>query len=214
MRMVGAMRDVTERARHEEELKTSEELFRTTFEAAAVGMAHIAPDGRWLRINNKLCEISGYTREELLGMSYLDLTPPEDAEAGQERVRRLLAGEIGPYTVERRYVRKDGSRVWVNLHVSIARERRLGAVYLACVAEDMTPRKLKELVPVPLTSREVSVLQGIVSGRTNLQISTNLTHSLSTVKLDVQRILRKLGVGERTAAASRAVEIGLVVVSA
>lgn len=93
VRMVGAMADVTERRRHEEELRRSEELFRTTFEAAAVGMAHLSPDGRWLRINDRLCEISGYGREELLGMSYLDLSLPEDVEAGEQRLRRLLAGE-------------------------------------------------------------------------------------------------------------------------
>lgn len=63
VRMVGAMRGVTERRRHEKKLKRSEELFRTTFEAAAVGIAHLAPDGRWLKINDKLCDISGYSRE-------------------------------------------------------------------------------------------------------------------------------------------------------
>lgn len=203
--------DVTERREHEAALRASEELFRTTFEAAAVGIAHVAPDGRWIRINDKLCEISGYPREELLGMNYLDLTVPGEAKAEQERVRRLLAGDTGPYTAERRCVRKDGSRVWVNLHVSLVGWEGLGGtVYFVCIAEDITLRKLKELIPVPLTSREMSVLQGIVSGRTNLQISADLAHSLGTIKLDVQRVLRKLDVRERTTAASRAIEIGLV----
>lgn len=210
VRMVGSMRDVTERRRHQEELRRSEELFRTTFEAAAVGMAHVAPDGAWLRVNDKLCEISGYSREDLLGMSYLDLTLPEDLAASEKRVRRLLDGETGSYAVERRYVRKGGSRVWVNLSVSLVRRPVGEPEFLVCLAENITARKLKEYVPDTLTFRETGVLRGIVAGDTNRWIARELYQSLSTVKLDVQKILRKLRVENRESAALRAVEIGLM----
>lgn len=210
VRMVGSMRDVTERKEHGEALKASEELFRTTFEAAAVGMAHVAPDGRWLRINDKLCQISGYAREELLGMSYLDLTLPEDLPAGEERVRRLLEGRVGPYSVERRYVRKDGSRVWVSLSVALMRKPSGDPNYIICVADDVTERKLHELVPDPLTPRELAVLRRIAAKRTNRQVAEDLAYSLGTVKLSVQNIIAKLGVENRQRAAVRAVEIGLV----
>ena len=102
--------DITGCRQTEEELCRKEELFRKTFESAGVGMAHVTPDGRWLRVNDKLCEISGYDREELLEMTFLELTPPEDRQASMEHVRRMLAGKLGPYSLERRYVRKDGSR--------------------------------------------------------------------------------------------------------
>lgn len=210
VRMVGSMKDVTERRRHEEELKRSEELFRTTFEAAAVGMAHLSPDGRWLRINDKLCEISGYPRSELLGMSYVDLALPEDIAPGEERVRRLLSGETGPYSLERRYVRKDGSRVWVKLFVSLTRKPSGEPDYLICVAEDITSRKLAELVPEPLTAREMEVLRHVVAARTNRQIAVLLFLSKGTVKLELQHIIAKLGVEDRSQAVTRAVEIGLV----
>lgn len=209
VRMVGSMADVTESRRIEEALKDSERRFRTTFEAAAVGMAHVAPDGRWLRINDALCEISGYEREELLGMNFLDLTPPEELDASLDRISRMLEGQLGPYTLERRYIRKDGSRVWVSLSVSLVRESSGEPDYFVCVAKDITQRKVAELVPNPLTAREMEVLKEVVAGRSDPQISRTLTYSLGTVKRDVRRILGKLEARNRKGAAAKALEIGL-----
>lgn len=211
VRMVGSMRDVTEKRLYQEELRRSEELFRTTFEAATVGMAHVAPDGGWLRINDALCGMLGYKREELLGTSYRDLTPPEDLAAGEERVRRLLAGRTGPYSVERRYIGKDGQVVWVDLSVSLVRKRSSGEPdYLACVARDVTERKLRELVPDPLTPREIEVLRLVASGRTNREVARLLSYSVGMIKHHVQRIIAKLGVPSRGEAATKAVNIGLL----
>lgn len=206
----GIILDITGRKKAEEKLKAREKLFRSTFEAAGVGMAHVTPDSYWLRVNDKLCEISGYSREELLGKTFLELTPPEDRQASLERVNRMLAGRLGPYSVERRYIRKDGSRVWVNLSISLVRKPSGEPDFFICVAENITGRKIAELVPEPLTGREMKVLCQIVAGKTNPQISENLCHSLSTVKLCVQLILTKLGATCRREAADRAVEIGLV----
>lgn len=206
----GILLDITERKRSEEELHRSEELFRMTFESAGVGMAHVTPDGRWLKVNDKLCEISDYDREELLGMSFMHLTSPEDRPASIDCIRRMLAGEIGPYSLERRYVRKDGSLVWVNLSVSLVRSTTDEPDFFIYVAENITERKLTELVPEPLTHREMEVLRYVVARMTNPQIAKELCHSLGTVKLDVQNILCKLGAVDRKEAANRAVEIGLV----
>lgn len=212
VRMVGAMRDVTEKRSREEALKRSEELFRKTFEVAAVGMAHVSPDGGWLRINDKLCEISGYPREELLGMSYLDLALPDDLAAGEERVRRLLDGGTVPYSVERRYVRKDGSRVWVNLSVSLVRTASGEPDYIVCVAEDVTKRKLEELVPDPLTPKEMVVLRLAAEGLSNRRIAERLTYSVHAIKLYMRSIFTKLRLEVRTRqeAVARAVDIGLI----
>lgn len=210
VRMVGAIADVTERKRHEEGLRRSEELFRMTFEAAAVGMAHVSPEGRWLRVNEAFCEISGYARAELMGGSPRDLSPPEDLETGEERVRRLLDGRSGSYSEERRYVRKDGSRVWVDLSVSLVSTSSGAPDYLACVAEDVTARKLAELLPDPLTGREISVLRLMAAGRKNGQIAQELSYSLGTVKLDVRNVLAKLRAKNRRRAAAWAVDIGLI----
>lgn len=206
----GVMLDITERNRAEEELRRSEELFKRTFESAGVGMAHVTPDGRWLRVNDKLCEISGYPREELLGMTFLELTPPEDRQASSDRVRRMLAGQLGPYSLERRYIRKDGSRVWVNLSVSLVRKTTGEPDFLISVAEDITERKIAELVPEPLTSRELRVLRCVVAGLTNPQIARRLAYSSGTVKLEIQHIIAKLRVENRGQATLQAIEIGLL----
>ena len=93
------------------ELRQSEARFRATFEQAAVGVAHVSVDGRLLRVNDKLCEIFGYAREEMLRLTLQDLAYPEDQEADLEQVRRVLAGEIESYSMEKRYFRKDGALI-------------------------------------------------------------------------------------------------------
>jgi PAS domain S-box-containing protein len=115
-------RDVTEHWQAEKTLRESEELLRATFEQAAVGIAHVDLDGRWLRVNQALCNIVGYTREELLSKTFQDITYPEDLESDLNYVRQLMAGEILNYSLEKRYLHKDGRLTWVNITVSLLRE--------------------------------------------------------------------------------------------
>ena len=210
LNFVGVQKDVTERVRYEEDLRESEERFRMTFEAAGVGMAHVAPDGRWLRINGKLSEIVGYTREELLALTFQDITHPEDLEKDLEHVNRMLLGEIEGYSIEKRYVRKDGLRVWIDLTVSALRDASGGISCFVSVVEDITGRKLEKLVPDPLTEREFEVLRLLTRQRTNVEIAEALRYSVGTVKLHVGRVIAKLGARNRARAAERAVENGLI----
>jgi PAS domain S-box-containing protein len=129
------------RRRGEEALRESEERFRATFEQAAVGVAHVDPDGRWLRVNNKLCEITGYPRKELVGMSFQDITHPDDLHKDLNYLHRSLAGEIRTYSMEKRYFRKDGSVVWINLTVSAVGDASGQPRYFISVMEDITERK-------------------------------------------------------------------------
>src|SRR5215212_9333280 len=133
--------DITERKQAEEELRESEERFRGTFEQAAVGIAHVGTDGHWLRVNRRLCDIVGYEKEELLGLTFQDITHPDDLETDLEGARRLLAGEIETYSREKRYFRKDGSIVWIYLTVSLARSPLGKPRYFISVTEDITERK-------------------------------------------------------------------------
>ena len=134
-------------------LRESEERFRATFEQVAVGIAHVAPDGRWLRVNRKLCDIVGYTHEELLHKTFQDITHPDDLEADLVSVRKMLAGELSTYSMEKRYFRKDGSIVWVNLTVSLVHDASGAPDYFISVVEDISERKHAE--------EEVRLLQSI-----------------------------------------------------
>jgi PAS domain S-box-containing protein len=142
--VVLVFRDVTERRRAEGKVAESEQKFRATFDQAAVGIAHVAPDGRWLRVNQKLCDIVGYSHGELMGLTFQDITYPDDLEADLGYVRRLLAGEITTYSMEKRYFRKDQSLVWINLTVALARTPQGEPDYFISVVEDISQKKQAE----------------------------------------------------------------------
>ncbi len=191
-------------------LHESLDMFRTTFEQAAVGLAHLDLEGRWLRVNQKLLEIVGYNREELLRLTFQDITHPDDRGADLDRMQRLLSGEMEGYSIDKRYVRKDGSQVWVNSSVSLVRHSTGEPAYFIAVVEDVDERKRAELILDSLTPREIEVLNLLARGLTNRQIASTLHISFSTAKFHVQHVVEKLGVTDRTQAAYRAAEFGLV----
>ncbi len=125
-------------------LRASEQRFLATFEQAAVGIALIAPDGRWLRVNRRLCDILGYEEAELLDQTFQDLTHPADRDADLDAMHRLLAGETTSYALEKRYLRKGGGDVWINLTVSLVRGEAGEPDYFIAVVEDIAQRKLAE----------------------------------------------------------------------
>ncbi len=95
----------------EQTLRESEVRFRSTFELAAVGIAHVAPDGQFLRINRKFCEIVGYLEYEMLQQTFQDIAYPDDLDTDLELMQQLLNGEITTYSLEKSYSRKDGERL-------------------------------------------------------------------------------------------------------
>ncbi|MBF2003892.1 MAG: PAS domain S-box protein [Chlorogloeopsis fritschii C42_A2020_084] len=137
-------RYISQNQKSQQALKNSEQQFRATFNQVAVGIAHIAPNGKWLLVNEKICEIVGYSREELLNLTFQDITHPEDLNTDLEYVRQILANKIQTYSMEKRYIRKDGDRIWVNLTVSLVRESSGEPKYFISVVEDITKRKQAE----------------------------------------------------------------------
>lgn len=165
----------------------AEEGFRVTFEEAAIGMAHVAVDGRWLRLNRKLCEIVGYSREELLGMTFQEITYREDLDSDLAHVQELLAGRAKRYSMEKRYIRKDGSLVWINLSVALLRDAQGAPKYFISAVEDISARKRMEEA---ITQSQVE-LEALVEQR------TSALRALSTRLMQLQdeerrRIAREL----------------------
>ena len=143
--IVGVSTDMTERKRTEQELRESEERFRAFFETAAVGAAHADPvTGRFLQVNEKHCRFLGYEQEELLSMTFSDVTHPDDRAQDLEGLARLLRGEVREYAVEKRYVRKDGQTVWGQLAVSLVRDGNGRALHTVTITQDVTERRRLE----------------------------------------------------------------------
>ena len=142
--IIGVSTDVTQRKATEAALRHSEERFRRSFDYAAIGMALVATDGRFLQANRSLCETVGYTEEEMLARSFQDITHPEDLDKDLEQAKRLLAGEIETYHMEKRYLRKDGSVVWILLNGSLVRDEEGGPLYFLAQVQDISGRKSAE----------------------------------------------------------------------
>lgn len=130
--------------RSKREARRSETRFRSTFENAAVGMALVGLDGRWLHVNERLCAILGYSAGELRQLKVGELAHPEDRASALQWSRALLAGETGGYSVEQQYRRKEGPWVWANLTVSLQRDDHGKPEYFIAVVENITVRKEAE----------------------------------------------------------------------
>jgi len=159
---IGAVEDTTERKRAEKALRESEERFRAIFEHAAVGIAQVALDGRWLIVNQRLCAILGYTQAELRERTFQDLTYAEDRKASLAGMEMLLAGKREAYTMEKRYLRKDGSLVWVLVSLSVVRDDSGDPEFFLTVIEDIAERKQAEEALVRLATAVEQAAESIV----------------------------------------------------
>ncbi len=142
---IAALRARAENTRAAEAIRESEDRFRATFEHSAVGISHVSTDWQYLRVNQKFYDITGYSRSELLNLSFSDITHPADRSRDQEHARRVLAGEMPTSSLEKRYVRKDGSIVWVNRTISLVRDPVGAPKYYICVVQDITAAKKMEM---------------------------------------------------------------------
>ena len=138
------VRDLTNRRLELDILNASEERFRATFELAAIGIAHVGTDGKWLRVNGYLCKMTGYGREELLEKTFQDITHPDDLNQDITSLKASLIGELPSYTMEKRYFRKDGRILWVTLTTSLIKERATNSSYFLSIIEDISARKAME----------------------------------------------------------------------
>ena len=118
----GTVRDITERLENERQIRESEERLRLTHEHAPIGIGHMALDGTFIRVNRALYELVGYSRAELIGRTFQEITHPDDVDEDVALARQLLEGEIPSYELEKRYIHKEGHAVWAHLTGSLVRQ--------------------------------------------------------------------------------------------
>jgi diguanylate cyclase (GGDEF)-like protein/PAS domain S-box-containing protein len=141
----GVTRDITHRRRLELSLVENEARLRSIMQHAPIGLAVVSLEGRFLEVNRSLCEIVGYAEEELVRLTFQQITHPADLASDLDNVNRLLAGEIPHYKMEKRYIRKDGELVWIQLTVSLLHDATGAPSYFIAQIEDISERKAFEL---------------------------------------------------------------------
>jgi len=142
--VLSLVHDVSAQIATERALRDRDARFRATFEQSAVGFAHLDPDGSWRRVNQRLCEMLGYSEDELQHMRFADLTHPDDLASDLAQTEQLMAGTIPRFAMEKRYVRKNGEVFWANLNVSLRRDDDGAPMYFMAVIENIQARKLAE----------------------------------------------------------------------
>ena len=166
-------RDVSERKRVEQALHESEERFRLTIDEAPIGMALVALDGRFVRVNRALCEIIGYTSAELMALTSQSITHPDDLDANLALAGQLARGEIPRFQLDRRYIRKDGTIVDIHLSASILRTREGAPRYYIVQVEDITERKQAEAALKDSEGRLTLALDSAQMGMWDLDLLTD-----------------------------------------
>ncbi|MGH8808558.1 MAG: PAS domain S-box protein, partial [Noviherbaspirillum sp.] len=153
-------------AKHQAEAVLAETTseFQATFDLAAVGIAYVAPDGAWLRVNQVLCDMLGYTQAELRPLTFQDLTHPDDLDADLSLVQQVLRGEITSYTMEKRYLHRSGRPVWGHLTVSLVRDSEGAPKYFISVVKNIDMRKRTSVELERSRARLEAILDSLSEG--------------------------------------------------
>lgn len=187
MGVVLTLIEITKLLEAEQRRENAEAQFRGTFENAAVGMAHKDSEGKWLRVNDRFCEIVGYTRDELTKKTFRDITHADDLDADIEKFEQLKSGLIQSYQMEKRYIHKNGSEVWVELTASLQFNAKNKPEYCIAIVQDISRRKkFENELQVAIKSRESFLAM----------LSHELRNPLSAI-LNATRLLER-GVGKET----------------
>ena len=173
--MYGTNQDISERYLKEEALRVSEEAFRGNFENAAIGMALLDKNGKWLKVNAKVCETVGYSEEELMELTFQDITHPDDLTTDLDLLQELVDGKRDNYQMEKRYYHKEGHIVYILLAVSLVRDENGNVLYFISQIVDISQRthteiELKKLLVENKALMDATTEVAIVSTNTSGKI--------------------------------------------
>ena len=194
--MLFVSNDITERKRSEEALRQSEELFRTSFESATVGVCLVGIDGRFVSVNHTLCQMLGYSKEELEGLSFNEITFEEDRPIGSTFVSKAILGEMKSASFEKRYIHNDGHLIWAYVSSALVRqpgeERRYFITYIQDIterkqAEEQLKAKSAQLRALTTSLRSAREEEGIRIAR---EIHDELGSALTSMKWDLEEMKR------------------------
>jgi PAS domain S-box-containing protein len=144
-RLYGTFQDIDSQKRMREEFEIGEQQFRSAFENATIGMALVSLNGDWMKVNHVICDMLGYTREQLMARNFQQITHPDDLERDTGMVTKVLAGEINNYQIEKRYIHKNGNIVWALLSVSLVRDNNGLPLHFVSQIENVTQRRSAEM---------------------------------------------------------------------
>jgi PAS domain S-box-containing protein len=186
VRLFGIVMDITDRKLAETALQESEERFRAIFEQAAIGIVQARVNGEFVKVNQGFCNIVGYSQEELISLTVWDISYPEDLDADLAYRSQVLAGEISSYSVEKRYICKNGALVWTNVTVSLIRDVLGEPSYAIAAIEDISDRKQAEAALRQQLKRERLVIAILERIRSSLNLAEILTKTVDEVRQFLQ----------------------------
>ena len=182
---MGVSRDITALKKAEEELKLSEERHRAIYDQAYIGIARIAKIGRFLLVNERLCEMLGYTAEEMYRQTFYDLTLPIEVEDSLKDWDALLSGEVDNFSNEQTYLHKNGDQVSTNVTVSLVRDTKGNPNYYVAVFEEITERKAQEsALKESLAEKEILLKEVHHRVKNNMQVITSILNLQSAYITD------------------------------
>ena len=161
LRMIGLNADITERRQAEEALQQSEARLARTEDFSLVMLTHVGLDGRWLKVPPTLCDLLGYTEQELLAGEFKDVTHPEDFEADWSQCQRLIRGEIRSFDLEKRYIHKDRHTIWAYLNCSVVEDDNGRPIHFVTYIRDITDRKFAEQALLESNERNQAILRAL-----------------------------------------------------
>ncbi|GAA4498810.1 PAS domain S-box protein [Pseudaeromonas paramecii] len=169
-------------------VETIEARFRTVFERAGVGIALLAPDGGWLRVNDALCQIVGYSQDELIKLTFQDITHPDDLDSDLYMLQQLIDDEIDRYQLEKRYITKSGNTIWIQLIVTKQMSPQGELEYFVSIIKDIQERKEAE---ASLTELRKDLENRVETRTRDLRLANEMLSSSMAQQLQSEQELRK-----------------------